>query len=277
MKKIISVILIVFMILLNSCAGNVNAEVLQKLKTDYPDAKISISGNLIEVVSDNVDTTCVPITRYDSGDPRIYSSAEALLDSMDPETDVIFIGEKTGETKQYIPVNAKTGNVDDLFYTDSKIRVKKVYYGDISEGDIISCREDYAVFYGSEKPKLLYTTNMPVGENEHLYMLHRVDGIESLFGDKHFYHIYSHIGPIDIDIYSKNDFSTSEIRDERTAAEIYNKYVVNNDTALDRDEEIKKNVKYNKMHDAGNADGSSTEKQLEIIDRLIQKYGEKGK
>lgn len=152
-----------------------------------------------------------------------------------------------------------------------------MYYGDILAGDIISCREDYAVFNGSEKVKLLYTTNMPVGENEYLYMLYRVDGIESLFGDKHYYHIYSQINPIDLDAYSKNDFSTSEIRDERIAAEIYNKYVVNNDTALDRDEEIKKNVKYNKMHDAGNADGTSTEKQLEIIDRLIQKYGEKVK
>lgn len=277
MKKIISVILIVFMILLNSCAGNVNAEVLQKLKTDYPDAKITRSGNLLEVVSQNVDVSQAEKTEYGIADGHYYASAQILLDSMDPVTDVIFIGEKTGETKQYIPVNAKTGNVDGLFYTESKVKVKKVYYGDVLAGDIISCREDYAVFYGSEKPKLLYTTNMPVGENEHLYMLHRVDGIESLFGDKHFYHIYSHIGPIDIDTYSKNDFSTSEIRDERTKAEIYKKYVVNNDTALDRDEEIKKNVKYNKMHDAGNADGTSTEKQLEIIDKLIQKYGEKGK
>ena len=227
MKKIISVILIVFMILLNSCAGNVNAEVLQKLKTDYPDAKISISGNLIEVVSDNVDTTCVPITRYDSGDPRIYSSAEALLDSMDPETDVIFIGEKTGETKQYIPFNSKTGVLEGRFYTDSKVRVKKACFGNISAGDVISYREEFAVFCDGEQPQLRYADPLPVGENEYLFMLCRRDEWRSLFGDDSYYQPFSYIGNIDLVTYSNTDFTASEITNERIKAEIYNKYVVN--------------------------------------------------
>ena len=87
------------MILLNSCAGNVNAEVLQKLKTDYPDAKITRSGNLLEVISQNVDVSQAEKTECGISDGHYYASAQILLDSMDPVTDIIFIGEKNGRNK----------------------------------------------------------------------------------------------------------------------------------------------------------------------------------
>lgn len=271
MKKIISLLILgIFSFTLFSCSKDTG--VLKDLKSKYPNSQITDNNGIYDVVSDNVDFSEVQTKEaYGESEMYLYDTLELLLDSLNPQTSVIVLGEKTGQSKQYIPVNSKTNLVEGLFYTHSKVKVKKAFYGDVSDGDVITVCEYYAVFNDTNGSKMLYDTYLPLSSEEAIYVLYK-NKAPSLFGESEYY---------DNSIYSvSTDYITNKVtetdkklRMTKLKSDLYQKYVVNNDTALDRDEEIKKNTEYNSKRGLG----ALSADELAKIDKLIQKYGEKGK
>jgi len=268
MKRICSVLICISVLLgFSSC----NNSVLQQLKELYPDSKIESDGGIYKVISDNVDINDADTVKQDGmSDGPVYDGMDQLLQALNPVTAVIFTGKKTGESRQVIPVLANSGDVDGMFETHSKVQVTKAYYGDINEGDIITYYEPYAIFNGEQKiMRYLYK---PLTDGEYLFVCYRYNQGSLYDGGAIYGNAYRALGAVDIERWEKTDYNSTMSPPEKMAYDLYDKYIRKNDTALDRTEQIKKAENY-----YNSINQEVPEKQLETIDRLIQKYGEKGK
>lgn len=242
------------------------------------------------VISENVDYKSVDETvDAISGDRIIYSTYEELSEHIYPQRVIIFAGKKTGESKQKIPVSDDS-NVNGLFFTESVLEVTEAYYGDISEGDKVIYHEYYAVFTDENGKKTLACdpSAPPVDENMQLFVLYTSSEAELFEGKRY----HSMITPTDLQNSSKNSA-------DGLAGFLVNKYFVNKDTAISKTELARQAVNHNaEMFSRGNfakndeetyskceallqnkdADFDTlsqglTEKDRELITRLISKYG----
>ena len=267
MKRICAGLICISVLLsFSSC----NKAVLQELKELYPDSKIESKDGIYKVISDNVDINDADTAQqYGVSDGPVYNDMKQLLQALNPVTAVIFIGKKTGESRQVIPILANSGDVDGMFETHSKVQVTKAYYGDINEGDVITYYEPYATFNGEQKiMRYLYK---PINDGEYLFVCYRYNQGSLYDGGAFYGNAYHDLGAVDIEHWEKTLFNSTMSPLEKISYDLYDKYIRKNDTALDRTEQIKKAENY-----YNSINQEVPEKQLEIIDRLIQKYGEKG-
>ena len=245
-------------------------DILKKLKNDFPDATITEENGGYSVISENVDAAS--ISNMDRGGIScgpVYESMEEVLESFQPLRDCVFIGEKTGETKQYIHINS-AGQIDGIYYTESKVKVLNAFYGDISAGDVITLRESFAVFGSGENAKVLYIDAYPIANDEYFYSVSKNMSGKSIFGEPVYYQPF-YEGSFKIETVRSNiengvEFTySSDIIDK----DLYNKYIINEDTALDKESEIEKAQKWKEQMGT-----SLTEDELAKIDELCKKYGE---
>lgn len=278
MKRFLIVIL-TFLILISCAACEKAAEydpdgtVLGMLQEKYPDAAITKNGELYEMVSENIDLGTVERSKsYGETDVISFSSMDEFLMSGNPMNTIIFLGSKTGDNRQYIPINANTGDVEGLFYTHSKVNVEKVFYGDVENGDVITFKEWYAVFNGEAGYQSVEVCQ-PTDNGKYLYILSKGDET-SLYGDAAYYQLGVWLGHIPIDYYSKID--PAEIPEEykqiQIAYDLYEKFVINNDTALDPQKELEKIERYN-ARVYGTAEPTAQQKAL--VNEQLEKYGNK--
>ena len=262
-------------------SDNPNETVYERLNRIYKDSEIKAKDDIYEVVSENIGLENVteksPLIQ---GSVIIEESDAHYLDTVNLLTNAIFLGKKTGETKQYIPISKETGLVDGLFYTESLIKVKKVYYGDVTEGDVISLREFYAVF-GENKDVMVYPEGAePIGSGEQIFFVEKnLDG-KSLFDHDYYYYSTASLRSISVTEFDQNTKAETLNAHEKLKYELYCKFYVNSDTALDKQKETEKIQKLIKKLETNQVEkeilDALEKERLEKFDSHIQKYGEKG-
>lgn len=288
MKKYINII--AFTIILCMVCGCKSSEP-SKLEKQYPDSKILKRGNGYAVISENVDYEHLEIQNAGYSDKVTYDTFEQLKSALYTGQAIVFAGRKTDRSRQYIPVN-ENGYVDDLYFTESVVEVKTPYFGDIEAGQEILLHEYYAVFSDESGNKTLNTTDSITVANEERLFVMFTSGKSELFErdrDKYYNLIY----PVPL----------GEADERRGAgAEVYKKYYINNDTAVDKAELARGILKWEERK-INNADsftkaqidqakkgkavldsGASSYEQLaeglseqhkELINRLAVRYGER--
>lgn len=295
MKKLISVILVLILCLTTSCSAD---ETYEMLCMQYPDAEIRSDGNIYSVISENVQVNFENLdTNYGYGEngPH-FTNLSVFENNMIADRRIVFKGKKTGNSKQYIPVDKETGNVSGLFFTESKVEVIEAFYGNIEAGEEIVYRESYATFRDETGTTKTIGYKTPTNSEEYIYVLCMNPGGELYDGA-----VYSdaavNIDPIPISYYEKRFdggvFVGSTQR--RVSDDVFEKYIIKKDIALDAESEYKKlldwRVEYSKR-DHGDLENKEnkekdminyyrnnplelTDEDKELVDDLLKKYGQK--
>lgn len=296
MKKMRS-ILIICCILFTLCSCNsvlhANEKIRDLLIEKNPQSVVKYVNRCYYVMTDNVPITDFELPSYQTVEAIHYDTLQELLDELEATTSIVIKGKPTGETRQCIPYDAFDGDRGSEF-TDVKIKVLDTYYGDVNVGDEIVLRQDYFTWtYADGRCKTYSFSSVPLDiDSEYLLVLHGYN--ESTYeGMTAYTCIDRYKGEIDI---SLPKYSTKE--------ELYNKYIENKDTALDKANEAKKVLERKQMlaeryvyaksqfknkkvykqvtklleqypcsYDVLKSGLSDSERDL--IERLVQKYGEK--
>ncbi len=291
-------ILLMLLLFLSSCESKVPSS----LKEKYPNSLIEKELWGYSVVSkfDNFDWLEITDVNTSAGsiDRRVYESFDEIYSEYSAVSTKVFLGKKTGESKQYIPID-KTDYVNGIYFTESVVEVIEPYFGDITTGQKLIYRELFAVFADENGNKKINGVEKPVGDEERIFVV-GASGNAELY-ENEAQHL-SIDGPYYTDISKYENLNRELYRSEVIAKAFIEKYYINKDTAVDKvqlakyiahrkKESIKKKIdtlskeelsKYEMLTDTLKEENATysqlkeflTDKEVESIENIAKRYGE---
>ncbi len=269
-------------------------EIKEFLKKIHPGCTVEWLENLncYEVTSHNVDYAKYRLPEFEfeaNNDVGTKKDLENWLSATNLESSVIFKGETTGNSYQTVGYHITNFENISVIYASTTVEMKvlKAYYGDINESDIIEISDSFGVVYQNGEYKLHVTnecSNYIPYDKEYLVQATKLtDG--RYMPDIH------DLLPLDREYKPWSDDNPGH----RYC--FFEKYILNNDTALDRQQEEHKlrlqNSERNKQHanltDAQYGgtepltdkqlaivnDNALSEEQQMLLNRAMNKYGSK--
>ena len=160
MKRILPLLCII-LILLSVCGCDKtpppDASVMDALQKRHPDSQITFDGILYSAIEDNVPLSDyeIPPHGHQLVDGAYYDTVSDIIDALDPETSVVIRAKKTGESRQCLVYKNVTRYPHNV-YTDMKLDVLEVYYGDVNAGDEIVFRQTFATYTDDDGAPMNY-------------------------------------------------------------------------------------------------------------------------
>ena len=228
-------------------------------------------------------------------DPWSRKDVEAWLEADCIEYTIIFKGKKTGNTIQKASYAA--WSLPAMPYgacTLVEMEVTEAYYGNMKEGDKVWVMDSYGVVYENGEYRIdISSGSKTCGMFADEYILHASKTfIPTTPGIENEYHLDFFALPLDHE-YAPLDTWPGPGVDYT----VYEKYILNKNTALSREQEMEKQLRQNKnivfavedlsqydkiypelydiAKDIKSANYELTERQLAMIDDALKRYGEK--
>lgn len=231
MKKTV-LLLTALCLCLSGCAEKSgNPEVFEYLASKYSGADISYDENGYSVVLDNVALDpMLPISTAGYREGPVYDNVDELLDDMNMLSHDVVIGKKTGVSKQYMLFTGTRGGLG-WYHTESEVEITDVLYGDASIGDRIILKEWFAVVENDDGDKVVLNSmgdTVVRPDAEYLMVLYESSESELFEGEKQY---AATVSPIELG---------SGMPPDLLCGEVYVKYIVNRDIAVDAKRELQK-------------------------------------
>lgn len=278
-------------------------EEIKILKKEYPTAEFSVNGNEL-TMSYNIDfdevakdlpteeTYCTAIT---------FDDLETLLDTVNIENVIIVRATKVGDSTQVCNFDSEMLCTD--YYSNTPVKVLDTYYGDIEVGTQIVLKERAAVLTDADGTEAIWTFGLdPLEYGEEYILVLQTTTYNPTDIENYYSYVSICCGDFKIDENAKafenreQYLAASGQYGDTLMADFLETYYIPGtpDNALNEAEECRKLIDYNIRTNGGDGENQElaalrddkdatveelraklSKEQVELVDRMIQKYGKK--